>query len=100
MSGVYADVTGPGSETAARLAIEDFGGKVLGRPIELLAIDHQNKADLTSAKALGNGSSRDGVEAILEVVGFLGRTRGAADRPGDANKIVMMNAPAATKISW
>ena len=44
MSGPYADVTGPGSAAAAKMAVEDFGGKVLGRPIELLVADHQNKA--------------------------------------------------------
>ena len=51
MSGVYADIVGPGSVIAAKLAIEDFGGKVLGKPIELVVADHQNKADLTAAKA-------------------------------------------------
>lgn len=48
-SGNSADVTGPGAVIAARLAIEDFGGKVLGRPIELLVADHQNKTDTTNA---------------------------------------------------
>ena len=51
MSGVYADVTGEGSVQAARMAIEDFGGKVLGKPIELVYADHQNKADLAASKA-------------------------------------------------
>ena len=51
MSGVYADIVGPGSVIAAKLAIEDFGGKVLGKPIELVVADHQNKADLTASKA-------------------------------------------------
>ena len=51
MSGVYADIVGPGSVIAANMAIADFGGKVLGKPIELIVADHQNKADLTAAKA-------------------------------------------------
>ena len=51
MSGVYADIVGPGAVIAAKMAIEDFGGKVLGAPIELVVADHQNKADLTAAKA-------------------------------------------------
>ena len=51
MSGVYADIVGPGSVIAAKMAIDDFGGKVLGKPIELVVADHQNKADLTAAKA-------------------------------------------------
>ena len=46
MSGIYADIAGPGSVTAARMAVEDFGGTVLGRPIEILVGDHQNKPDI------------------------------------------------------
>jgi len=41
-SGAYASLTGPGSVTAARMAIEDAGGSILGRPVELLVADHQN----------------------------------------------------------
>src|SRR5258708_29131249 len=44
MSGLYADITGAGSETAAKMAAEDFGGEVLGRKIEIIAADHLNKA--------------------------------------------------------
>ncbi len=46
MSGPYADIGGPGSVEAARMAVADFGGSVLGRPIEVLAADHQNKTDV------------------------------------------------------
>src|SRR6201996_3416302 len=45
-SGVYADYGGKYSVEAARMAIEDFGGEVLGRKIELVTADHQNKPDL------------------------------------------------------
>ena len=48
MSGGFADQTGAGSVLAARLAIEDFGGGVLGRPVELVFGDHQNKADIAA----------------------------------------------------
>jgi branched-chain amino acid transport system substrate-binding protein len=51
MSGLYADISGEGSATAARMAAEDFGGAVLGKRIEILAADHQNKADIGSAIA-------------------------------------------------
>ena len=51
MSGAFADSGGPGSVTAAKMAIEDFGGKVLGKPIEVLVADHQNKADVGTAIA-------------------------------------------------
>ena len=46
-SGQYSDGAGPGSVAAARIAIEEFGGKVAGVPIELVT-DHQNKAGITA----------------------------------------------------
>jgi branched-chain amino acid transport system substrate-binding protein len=46
MSSVYADVTGRGGVLAAQMAVEDFGGKVLGAPIEVVSGDHQNKPDI------------------------------------------------------
>jgi branched-chain amino acid transport system substrate-binding protein len=48
-SGPYADGTGKGSAVAAQMAIDDFGGKVLGKPIRLLSSDHQNKVDVATA---------------------------------------------------
>ena len=50
-SGLYADLGGPGSVTAARMAAEDAGGSVLGKPIEIVFADHQNKADVGAAVA-------------------------------------------------
>ncbi|MEA2879259.1 MAG: branched-chain amino acid transport system substrate-binding protein [Hyphomicrobiales bacterium] len=46
MSGLYADVSGVGGVVAARLAVEDFGGSVLGKKIEIVSGDHQNKPDI------------------------------------------------------
>ena len=46
MSGVFSDISGPGAVLAIKMAAEDYGGRVLGRPIEVLAADHQNKADI------------------------------------------------------
>lgn len=51
MSGLFADNAGPGTVAAAQLAIDDFGGKVLGKPIVLISADHQNKADIGASKA-------------------------------------------------
>jgi branched-chain amino acid transport system substrate-binding protein len=48
MSGPYSDVGGPGSVEAARMAVADFGGKVLGKSVEVVYGDHQNKADIAS----------------------------------------------------
>jgi branched-chain amino acid transport system substrate-binding protein len=50
-SGLYADLGGPGSVTAARMAAEDAGGSVLGKPIDIVFADHQNKADIGVAVA-------------------------------------------------
>jgi branched-chain amino acid transport system substrate-binding protein len=50
-TGLYADLGGPGSVVAVRMAIEDAGGTVLGKPIDLVIADHQNKADIGAAIA-------------------------------------------------
>lgn len=51
MSGLYADIQGPGDVVAVKMAVDDFGGTVLGKPIEVLSGDLQNKADVGSAIA-------------------------------------------------
>jgi branched-chain amino acid transport system substrate-binding protein len=50
-SGVYADLGGPGAVVAARMAVEDAGAKVLGKPVDIVAGDHQSKADVGAAIA-------------------------------------------------
>ena len=67
MSGPYADITGEGTVTAARMAVDDFGGKALGRPIEVVFADHQNKPDIAASLAR-QWFDNEGVEAILDVV--------------------------------
>jgi branched-chain amino acid transport system substrate-binding protein len=66
MSGPYADITGEGTVTAARMAVDDFGGKVLGRPVEIVFADHQNKPDIAASLAR-QWFDNEGVEAILDV---------------------------------
>ena len=51
MSGVYRDVGGPGNHVATELAIADFGGSVLDRPIEILQADDQDKPDVAAGLA-------------------------------------------------
>ena len=65
-SGPYADLSGPGGAESARMAIEDFGGSVLGKPIELLVADHQNKVDVGLAVARQWYDAR-GVRAIFDI---------------------------------
>jgi branched-chain amino acid transport system substrate-binding protein len=97
MSSVYSDVTGSGSETAARMAVEDFGGKLLGRPIEVLVADHQNKADIAAAVA-SKWFDVERVTALLDV---------AASSPAlsvmnvakTRDKVVLLSGPGATSIT-
>src|SRR5258706_5575582 len=65
-SGRYADLTGMGSVHAARMAVEDFGGKALGKPIEVIFADHQNKTDLGASLAR-QWIENDHVNAILDI---------------------------------
>ncbi|MDR3468258.1 MAG: ABC transporter substrate-binding protein [Xanthobacteraceae bacterium] len=65
-SGVYADYGGKGSIEAARMAIEDFGGDVLGKPVELVTADHQNKPDLAVSIAR-KWYDAEGVDMITEL---------------------------------
>ena len=64
LSGVYADVIGPGGIEAANMAIADFGGKVLGKKITLLTADHANKPDLGASK-FREWADQNGVNMIL-----------------------------------
>ena len=65
-SGVYADYGGKYSVEAAKMAIEDFGGEVLGQKIELVTADHQNKPDLAVAIAR-RWYDTEGVDMITEL---------------------------------
>jgi branched-chain amino acid transport system substrate-binding protein len=66
MSGLYADITGPGSVTAARMAVEDFGATAKGMKVEILAADHQNKPDVGS-NIVRQWIDVDKVDAIADV---------------------------------
>jgi branched-chain amino acid transport system substrate-binding protein len=50
MGGVYAGIGGEGGVAAVKLAVQSFGGKVLGRPVEVLSADYQNKVDVTATR--------------------------------------------------
>ena len=65
-SGVYADFGGKWSLEAARMAVADFGGKVLDRPIEIVTADHQNKPDIATTVAR-RWYEVDNVDAIMEL---------------------------------
>jgi branched-chain amino acid transport system substrate-binding protein len=97
MSGPFANQTGIGSLTAARMAVEDFGGKVLGAPIEVVVADHHDNPDQAAAIArewFGAGHA----DAIMDVAGSsealivqaIGRNR---------DKIVSLSAPGAARLT-
>ena len=64
MSGLYADVNGPKAVESIKMAIEDFGGKALGNPIEIKTFDHQNKPALGGQK-FKEFADTDGVTVVL-----------------------------------
>jgi len=66
MSSLYADNGGQGSVVAAQIANDDFGGQVLGRSIQIVAGDHQNKADV-GATIARRWLENENVEVILDV---------------------------------
>ena len=65
MSGLYADYGGPGAVAAARLAVQDFGGRMFGRPIEVVNADHQNKPDIAK-NVTQQWFDREGVDMTVE----------------------------------
>ncbi len=66
MSSLYSDATGKGSLAAVEMAIADYGGKVKGKPIEVVSADHQNKPDIGISIAR-NWYDNEKVDAILDV---------------------------------
>lgn len=66
LSGIYSDLAGPGSVLAARMAVDDFGGKMYGKPIEVVSADTLNKADVAANKAR-EWYDRAGVDYIVDM---------------------------------
>lgn len=97
MSGLYADVTGPGSAAAAQMAIDDFGGKVLGKKIELVVVDHQNKADIAASKAR-EWFDTGHVDAILDVAASA-PALAVLDVAKQKNRIVVFSGPGSERIT-
>jgi len=96
-TGLYRDFGGPTSVLAARMAAEDIGGSVLGRPIEVLTADHQNKPDVASSIARA-WFDRDGVTAVADLTNSavaLAVQRLAHER----GKVTLLTGPATTKLT-
>jgi len=93
MSGVYKALEGPGAVVAAKMAIEDFGGSVLGQPVEVISADHQNKPDI------GASTAREWIDAKeVDMITALDNSSVALSVQGLANdkKIITMNTGAGT----
>ena len=93
MSGPFADLSGPGSVVSAKMAIEDFGGKVLGRPIVLLEGDHLNKPDV------GLNTARkwydSGVRAIFDI-GITTVAAGVQDLAREKDRLAIFTSSASS----
>jgi branched-chain amino acid transport system substrate-binding protein len=97
LSGPYSETTGMASVTAAKMAVEDFGGRVLGAPIEIVTGDHKNSANLAAAIAR-DWFANQKVDAIMDVTGSseaLIVQAIAATR----NKIISLSAPGAVRLT-
>jgi branched-chain amino acid transport system substrate-binding protein len=85
LSSLYSDATGKGSVTAVQMAVEDFGGKVRGQPIEVISADHQNKPDVGSSIARDWYDSQH-VDAIVDVPTSSNGTSTTSWRPFPATR--------------
>ncbi|MGH8435323.1 MAG: ABC transporter substrate-binding protein [Pseudomonas sp.] len=97
MSSLFSDIGGQGSVVAARMAIEDFGGSVLGRPIELISADHQNKPDVAANKAREWFDTRQ-VSAIVDLLPS-SVALAVADVARQKNKLVLVSGAGTTRLT-
>ena len=93
----YLQVVGKGSATAAQMAAEDFGGKVLGAPIEVVTGDHHSNVDQAAAIAR-DWFSNQHVDAIVDVAGSSEALIVQAIA-GTHDKIVILNTPGANRLT-
>lgn len=97
MSGVYADFSGNGSLVAVQMAVEDFGGSVLGRQIEILSADHQNKADI-GANIAREWYDQQGVRAIFDTSNSA-VTLAVTAITHEKDRIVMIGGSSTTRVT-
>jgi branched-chain amino acid transport system substrate-binding protein len=97
MTGIYADAGGKGAILAAQLAADDFGGKVLGAPIEIVSADHQNKADVASNLAR-QAYDADGVDAIADG-GSSNAALAMQNVSRERKKVLLLSGPATVELT-
>ncbi|MGJ5066105.1 ABC transporter substrate-binding protein [Bradyrhizobium oligotrophicum] len=97
MTGIFATAMGPGSVEAARMAAEEFGGNINGRPIEILQADHQNKPDIAVAIAR-RWFEQDGVQAIADG-GSSGAALGVQELVRSNGRIFLISGAGANQLT-
>jgi branched-chain amino acid transport system substrate-binding protein len=97
MSGLYADNTGPGSVTAAKLAVEDFGAAAKGMKVEIISADHQNRADLGSSIA-NSWFEVAKVDVIVDVPNSA-VALAVSEAARQKNKVVLASGPATSDLT-
>jgi branched-chain amino acid transport system substrate-binding protein len=97
LSGLYADLAGPGSTVAAKMAVEDFGGSVNGVPVEILSGDHQNKPDVGSSVAR-EWFDVEGVQAIVDVPSSA-VALAVSELARDKNKVLLASGPGTSDLT-
>jgi len=94
MTGYYSDLAGPGSVLAAQMAVADFGGKMFGKPIQVISADHQLKADVASNIAR-KWFDQDQVDVIVDLVSS--STAGAVmPVAAEKKRITLLSGPGTT----
>jgi branched-chain amino acid transport system substrate-binding protein len=97
MSGFLSDLTGEGAAVAVRMAVADYGGKVLGKPIEFVVADNQNKADIAASK------TREWLDAQkVDMVIDLGNSATALatiEVAKQKNRVAIATSPGTTRIT-
>jgi branched-chain amino acid transport system substrate-binding protein len=96
MTGPLSAYFGPGSVAAAKLAVEDFGPKVLNRPIEVVSADHQNKPDVALG-ILRQWFDIDGVDAVADL-GNSSVALAAQNLVRDKNRVALFTGASTTKL--
>jgi branched-chain amino acid transport system substrate-binding protein len=97
LSSLYSDATGKGSVIAAQMAVEDFGGKVRGKPIEVISADHQNKPDVGSSIAR-DWYDNQHVDAIVDVP-TSSIALAVQKITQDKNKVFLMSGPGSSDLT-
>ena len=97
MSGVYAEYGGPGAVMAAKMAVEDFGGKMFGKEIQVVSADHQNKPDIAKNVTL-QWFDRDKVDMTVENLNS-GVALAVTALGKEKNKITIVNGAASARLT-